>query len=138
VQYNNPHPIIGIVLFVFLFFQPILGIIHHLGFKKHGKRRAASYAHIWLGRALITLGMINGGLGLQYAGNVGRGTYIAYGIVAGIIWLIWMVVAVFSESRRQRKAPAPTQTVSHGRNRGSRSSPNSSLSREGKHPPSYA
>ena len=40
--------------------------------------------HIWLGRALITLGMINGGLGMLFSGgDPTRSEIIAYGVVAG-------------------------------------------------------
>lgn len=41
------HPIIGIVLFVVLFIQPILGYVHHLQFKKQGRRTLWSYGHLW-------------------------------------------------------------------------------------------
>ncbi|KAK3061934.1 hypothetical protein LTS18_005150, partial [Coniosporium uncinatum] len=58
----NYHPIIGIVIFVVLFFQPILGFMHHLMFKKHHRRQIWSYGHLWIGRIFITLGIINGGL----------------------------------------------------------------------------
>lgn len=101
----NYHPIIGIVVFVFLFFQPISGFIHHRLFKKYQRRQTASYAHLWLGRILITLGIINGGLGLRLADNTHKGE-IAYGVVAGIIWLVWMAAAVLGEIKRGRKAPA--------------------------------
>jgi len=40
------------------------------------------------------------------AGNVHRGTYIAYGIVAGFFWLAWMLAACFGEVRRKRNVPA--------------------------------
>lgn len=50
--------------------------------------------------------MINGGLGLKLAGNARRGTIIAYGVVAGLIWLVWMLFACFGEVRRRRNAPA--------------------------------
>ncbi|KAF2103820.1 hypothetical protein NA57DRAFT_50688 [Rhizodiscina lignyota] len=97
----NYHPIIGIVVFVFLFFQPILGVMHHIMFKKYQRRQVWSYAHLWLGRILITLGIINGGLGLRLADNTKSGE-IAYGVVAGIIWLIWMAAAVYGELKRAR------------------------------------
>lgn len=102
---TNYHPIIGIVVFALLFFQPISGFVHHHLFKKHQRRQAASYAHLWLGRTLITLGIINGGLGLRLADNTRKGE-IAYGIVAGVIWLVWMAAAVLGEIKRGRKAPA--------------------------------
>ncbi|QDS71983.1 hypothetical protein FKW77_001490 [Venturia effusa] len=114
--YENYHPIIGIVIFAFLFFQPILGVLHHLGFKKTGRRAIASYLHLWLGRILITLGIINGGLGLHLANNVGRRAYIAYGIVAGFFWLMWVIAACIGEARRRKNVPIAdeTKTVRHG------------------------
>lgn len=47
---------------------------------------------------LITLGMINGGLGLKLSENTTKGE-IGYGVIAGFFWLVWMVVAVRSELR---------------------------------------
>jgi hypothetical protein len=111
---DNYHPIIGIVVFVLLFFQPILGFIHHLKFKKYSRRTVWSYGHLWLGRILITLGMINGGLGLLLASDAPvstgfaptQGQIIAYGVIAAIIWLLWVSAAVYGERKRKisRKA----------------------------------
>ena len=44
---------------------------------------------------MITLGIINGGLGLQLSGNTTKGE-IAYGVIAGVIWLGWVAVAAMS------------------------------------------
>lgn len=106
------HPIIGIVLFVLLFFQPILGYVHHVQYKKYSRRTVWSYGHLWLGRIVITLGMINGGLGMLLASDAPaflsfrptRGQIIAYGVIAGIMWLLW-VAAAFVGERRRAKAP---------------------------------
>ena len=104
------HPIVGIIVFVLLFFQPILGFVHHLQFKKHSRRTIWSYGHLWLGRIVITLGMINGGLGLLLASDapVGfrptRAQTIAYGVVAGIMWLLWAASAIYGELKRAKKA----------------------------------
>jgi hypothetical protein len=112
------HPIIGIIVFVLLFFQPILGFVHHLKFKKHSRRTIWSYGHLWLGRILITLGIINGGLGMLLASDAPaflafrptRGQIIAYGVVAGIMWLAWVAAAIYGEIRRA-KAPATSKEV---------------------------
>ena len=110
--WNDPHPIIGLVVFGLLFFQPILGLVHHHIFKSRGvgKRTVWAYAHVWLGRILITLGIINGGLGLQLAGkspmqskSTTRQAEIGYGIVAGMMWLVYMVVIMWSELPRRKK-----------------------------------
>ena len=103
---HSYHPVIGLILFAFLFFQPVLGYIHHLRYKKYQCRTVWSYGHLWLGRIGITLGMINGGLGLFLASDAplgfapSRGQIIAYGVVAGIMWLLWITAAVVGERRR--------------------------------------
>lgn len=104
----NNHPIVGIVIFVGLFFQPIFGFVHHLKFKKYNCRTFWSYVHLWLGRILITLGMLNGGLGLLLASGAPastgiaptRGQMIVYGIAAGTMWLLWVASAVYGERKR--------------------------------------
>ncbi|CAO2652555.1 Nn.00g008380.m01.CDS01 [Neocucurbitaria sp. VM-36] len=107
---DSYHPIIGIVVFVLLFFQPILGFVHHLQYKKYNRRTVWSYGHLWLGRIVITLGMINGGLGLLLASDApavtgfapSQGQIIAYGVIAGIMWLLWAAAAIIGERRRTR------------------------------------
>lgn len=106
---HNAHPIIGIILFVLLLFQPALGLAHHFMFKKHSRRVVWSYGHIWFGGIVITLGIINGGLGLQLAKRTyffapENGTIVAYGVVAGIIWLVYMASAVYGEMKRKRSS----------------------------------
>jgi hypothetical protein len=95
---------------VLLFLQPLGGILHHLNFRRHGRRTFISHLHVWFGRALITLGMINGGLGLLLTSHakrratpeVLRRRHIAYGVFAGVMWLLWVVFAVAGEVRRVR------------------------------------
>ena len=89
------------VVFAVLFFQPILGFLHHLGFKKSGMRTIWSHLHLWVGRLAITLGIINGGLGFKLTGNTGGGM-IAYSVCAGIMWLLWVAAAVYGERKRSR------------------------------------
>ena len=102
IQINEYHPIIGIVVFAFIALQPFLGVLHHIFFKKYSRRTVWSYAHIWVGRIFVTLGIINGGLGLMLANNTKDGE-IAYGVVAGIIWLTWMGAAIYGEIKRKQK-----------------------------------
>jgi hypothetical protein len=90
-------------VFALLAFQTAFGLVHHILFKRKGQRQIWSYAHIWTGRTLVTLGIINGGLGMQL-GNVSKAGKIAYGVLAGLIWIVWMAVAVVSEFRSPPKA----------------------------------
>jgi hypothetical protein len=103
---HEAHPIIGIVIFIVLIFQPFLGLLHHVMFRKHSRRVVWSYGHIWLGRGVITLGIINGGLGLQLAERTrifapSHGAIIGYSVVAGVIWLIYIASAIIGERRRR-------------------------------------
>ncbi|CAI6336616.1 unnamed protein product [Periconia digitata] len=104
---GHHHPIIGIVVFCLLFFQPILGFLHHYAYRKYERRTVWSYGHLWLGRIVITLGIINGGLGMLLATDTGfyapsTGQKIAYGVVAGVMWLAWVLSSVIGERRRAR------------------------------------
>ncbi|KAF2267855.1 CBD9-like protein [Lojkania enalia] len=99
------HPIIGIVVFVCLFFQPLFGFLHHSLFKKYQNRTFWSYAHLWLGRLVITLGIINGGLGFMLADTMNLGSrtgMIVYSVVAAIIWLVWVAASIYGEIRRKK------------------------------------
>lgn len=100
-QLTKYHPVIGILIFILLFVQPILGIFHHSNYKKYQRRTLWSYGHLWNGRVVITLGMINGGLGLMLADNTNTGK-IAYGIIAAAMWLIYVTAIVIGERRRAR------------------------------------
>jgi len=98
---SNGHPIIGIIVVGALVFEPILGLFHHYIYKKHGKRTIWATTHVWWGRLIVTLGIINGGLGLMLAGNTVKGE-IAYGVVAGVMWATWVAVVVWSHLNSKR------------------------------------
>jgi hypothetical protein len=44
--------------------------------------------------------MINGGLGLLISGNSTRKDQIAYGVVAGLMWLLMIIIGVVFGFRR--------------------------------------
>ncbi|KAK0616743.1 hypothetical protein B0T14DRAFT_538527 [Immersiella caudata] len=113
------HPIIGLVVLVFLFFQPILGAIHHAKYKKVGGRQIWSYLHLFNGRIFITLGIANGGLGLWMARESDK-LKTAYIAVAVVMWVLWMLSAVWGEWRRWRaikstKSGVPGKSSDSGR-----------------------
>lgn len=84
-----------------LFFQPILGLIHHVIFRRSERRTLVCIAHIWFGRALILLGVINGGLGLQLSDNTVKGE-IAYGVIAGVLFLLYVTIVVVADIRGRK------------------------------------
>ena len=99
----NYHPIIGLVVMACLIVQPVLGLIHHEKFKKVQRRQVWSYLHLVNGRLCITLGIINGAFGLWMAG-ASDGLKIGYVAVAGGMWALWMVTAVWCEWKRWLEA----------------------------------
>lgn len=51
---------------------------------------------------MVSAGLINGLLGLLLAGK-GTGTIAAYCIVAGGVWVLWIVLVIFA-AKRQKKS----------------------------------
>jgi len=74
-----------------LFFQPLLGMLHHRLLRKKGYRTVWGYWHIWYGRILLILALVNGVLGFQLAANTLRGM-IAYEVIAAVILLVYVTV----------------------------------------------
>jgi hypothetical protein len=96
----DTHPIIGLIVVCGLFFQPFLGIGHHVLYKRQGGPNALTYPHIWWGRILITLGIINGYLGIQLSKPANYKTIgIVYAVIAGLIWAVWMGLALLTYLR---------------------------------------
>lgn len=100
--FNTSHTILGTVLLAAFLLQPLFGIAHHLQYRKHSQRTPISHVHIWYGRAILFLGVINGGLGLHLAANTKSGT-IAYGIVAAVVGVVYIGLAVVWNKGRGRK-----------------------------------
>jgi hypothetical protein len=100
------HQIIGIIVVSSLIlFQPALGFLQHRYWRKTGEKGVFAYAHRWLGRTIITLGIVNAGLGFLFTG-IGssiapKGAVIAYGVVAGIVGIGYILAAGFLAHRRR-------------------------------------
>lgn len=112
------HAIIGLVVVGSLLLQPITGLVHHRIIKRTGRPNFATYPHIWWGRTVITIGIINGGLGLGLAGETAK-YEIIYGVFTGIIWLTWMMVnrlTYLTYVRNRDNNRVPTETIAAGLN----------------------
>ena len=100
------HPIIGLVVVpALILFQPAMGYLQHRHFVRSGGKSVFGYAHRWLGRTLIALGIINAGLGFMLAGVdssiAPRGAVIAVGVVAGVVGLVYMVTVIVLPMRKK-------------------------------------
>jgi hypothetical protein len=103
---REPHAVIGIIIWVLVMLQPIFGLLHHRQYKQIQRRGLHSHAHIWLGRFLITLGILNGGLGFLLANYAGPGA-IAYGVLAGLVWLLYVFILMVKRDRPTSPHRAP-------------------------------
>lgn len=124
-QLNDYHPIIGLVLLALLGLQPIIVLfsrsIHahfpHIPHRHFGCLPSALHhnlhIHLWLSRLLVTLGILNGGLGFQFAStfpgpSAPVGAKIAYGALATLVWIVYVaVVAVWAGFRRPPSSDRP-------------------------------
>ncbi|EGP91220.1 unnamed protein product [Zymoseptoria tritici ST99CH_3D1] len=105
--FGKTHPRIGIVVFALLAFQPVFGFVHHLLFKKQGRRTLVGIVHANTGRVVILLGIINGGLGLKLKGSPKK-DMIAYGVCAGIMGVAYLAAIILGEvkiAKRNKSAP---------------------------------
>lgn len=82
--------------------QPVLGWLHHLYYRKHQRRGIMGHVHIWYGRILIILGIINGGLGLQLAGS-SRTWVIIYSVLAGVFSALYIGSIVTGHVKKRNR-----------------------------------
>ncbi|KAI1119664.1 iron reductase domain protein [Nemania sp. NC0429] len=100
-NFQESHTLLGTVVVALFGVQPFGGYLHHRYYVKYQKRGLVSYGHIWYGRVLILLGIVNGGLGLQLAG-ASRSLVIAYSVVAAVIFTAYAGGAVWGELKGRR------------------------------------
>lgn len=116
--WSDPHTKLGAGILVLALLMPILGLVHHNMYKRkaaqHKKggpkpgRTAPGYIHLWLGRILIVLGIVNGGLGIRLASNSPLSSspkmkIILYSVGAAIMFLLYVVFVILGETRRARE-----------------------------------
>ncbi|KAG6007849.1 hypothetical protein E4U21_005437 [Claviceps maximensis] len=99
---KDSHTQLGFAVCVMMVLQPILGWLHHQHFVKTQTRGIFSYFHIWFGRILMILGIVNGGLGLQ-ATNQSSAFIIAYAVLAGAVAITYTASMAIGVSKRSKQ-----------------------------------
>lgn len=100
-HFTTFHQYFGVILVGTLFVQGALGQLHHMEFRATGKRSFWSYGHIWFGRTVIVLGIINGGIGLApYMANASRGQVVAYSVVAVLVVGTYVLFFVLKQRKK--------------------------------------
>ncbi|KAL2112788.1 hypothetical protein VUR80DRAFT_6509 [Thermomyces stellatus] len=116
--FRDTHTILGTVIVSAMVLQPILGLLHHRHYVKHHARSSVSHIHIWYGRILLVLGVVNGGIGLYAAGSPPTFT-IAYAVVAaasGVAYIASVVVGgMRKKASKDRRAKEGSYSPSSSR-----------------------
>ncbi|KIW24036.1 uncharacterized protein PV07_09775 [Cladophialophora immunda] len=94
---DHYHCVIGLVILGLLLLQPLMKL--HWFHEKIPKVVHFVHIHLWLGRALILLGIVDGGLGFQFAATFkgpkwASGWKIAYGVCGALVWIIYVSVVI--------------------------------------------
>lgn len=113
-EYNaldEGHQIIGIVVVAALFLQAGLGYVHHANYKKHQRRTWASHSHLWTGRVVIIVGMLNAVLGFVLADNTAAAA--AVGVVSVLVLIGLVATTYFGSKRSQTKKTSEQQHADH-------------------------
>ena len=106
-SFSQPHQIIGIVAVTALFAQAYFGYAHHLGFKRTGRRTAISYLHLWTGRLVVPLGMLEACLGFNLASQTLQAVAAA---LVSLAILVLTYLLSYCAARRSPKRQASLST----------------------------
>ena len=96
---HEAHPRTGLLVTLLLLAQPLLGYVHHIRFLRSRSSSVYTTAHIWYGRVLLALGLVNGFTGLRLAGQ-SWGVQLIYGLVAIAVSVIWVGSIVLAGRRK--------------------------------------
>ncbi|KAJ4146859.1 hypothetical protein LMH87_001418 [Akanthomyces muscarius] len=92
--FNEPHVQLGTIVCAMMLVQVALGWMHHRNYVKYQRRSWVSYCHIWYGRALIIVGIINGGIGFRVS-RAPMAQIVAYSVVAAVVFALYGAVATY-------------------------------------------
>lgn len=103
-KFNTAHQIIGLVVFLFLIAQFLLGFFHHRIYKRTQQPTKLAPIHVWLGRLTILLGMFNGFLGFPLALSPTY-NWILMGLILAVIPICFFMLfwKRFFRKRRERQ-----------------------------------
>jgi hypothetical protein len=134
-QYNRTrrlgtgHQVLGLLVFAALFVQVGLGVAQHGIYRRTKRETMLGFVHRFLGPSIIILGLVNGGLGLDLAGESsrtrsqkyrrdeihadmqsGNSHYtIPYGVVVAVIGVLFLAILGLQMFHRRHKKYQPEQ-----------------------------
>ncbi|KAK6085026.1 hypothetical protein SCUP234_03209 [Seiridium cupressi] len=107
-NFKDAHQVIGILLFIFVLAQFVLGFMHHRIYKKTQQPTKLAPVHVWMGRVIIPVGVINAFLGFRFAQSPQYNW-----VLAGLVIFIFPVMALilftkkFVQKRWKKTKAAP-------------------------------
>ncbi|KAL2811875.1 hypothetical protein BJX63DRAFT_397986 [Aspergillus granulosus] len=110
-QLATYHAIIGfITISSLMLFQPASGLIQHTHFRRTGGKSSFALLHRWLGRTMLVLGIINGGLGIRLVGigEPGNPTslVIIHSAIAGVSSIVYIVILAIKPAAASKASEA--------------------------------
>lgn len=104
-HFNSAHQGIGLLIVAGLLIQLSLGLMHHAFYLKTNEPTVFGKIHFFLGPTVMILGLINAGIGFNFAER--SGLTLPYGIIAGVVSLIFFSILGCLQCYKQRRKYRP-------------------------------
>ncbi|QKX59257.1 uncharacterized protein TRUGW13939_06389 [Talaromyces rugulosus] len=108
-HYNSAHQVLGLICVIATFIQWGLGFWHHRQYKRTLKSTKYAPTHRYLGRFIIPLAIVTGGIGLTWS-YASRGVVIGY-VVAVIVLAVATTSSVMWKSYASLRSQRTQMTV---------------------------
>ena len=112
-NFNSAHQVIGLLILAGLLLQVGLGLVGHSTYVRTNQSSPFSKIHFFLGPFIMVLGLINAGVGFNFAGN--SHLNILYAIIVVVVVVVFVAIIgcqLFCRSRRKYK-PDQTEGFQH-------------------------
>ncbi|KAK4553323.1 hypothetical protein LTR86_009623 [Recurvomyces mirabilis] len=108
-HFNSAHQVLGLLVLAGVLVQFGLGLSHHLIFKRTKKPTSFSKVHLFLGPSIIVLAVINGGLGINLAGD--EFARIPYAVVVLVLGIAFGIARTYLGLFMRHKQYQPDEEV---------------------------
>lgn len=107
-DYNSAHQVLGLICVIATFIQWALGFWHHMQYKRSMKPTKYGPVHRYLGRVIIFVAVVTGGIGLTWS-YASRSVVIGYVVVVIVLSVATTASVAWKSyaSRRSRRTHVP-------------------------------
>ncbi|KND89668.1 hypothetical protein TOPH_05675 [Tolypocladium ophioglossoides CBS 100239] len=103
--FRSYHQILGFIIVAFILVQFSLGFLHHTQYRKTQAPTKYGRVHLWLGRLIIFLGVLNAFFGFAFALDRKYGLVLAGLIIFGALATLFVVIWRQRLTKQQRFQP---------------------------------